>query len=493
LKNDLSKIKILKSGYMVLINERGDILYHPNEEIKKASDLSPEIGKLFSGNENNSKGSLTFDSGKNEKLFVYRELSNGWVIAAIPFTHEMFTKVQKLQQIITFVLLGIVIVGAIYSYILSSSLSKPIIEIASKFEALSQGNLNQKVNINSKDEIGIMAKEFNLFTEKLSKTIMDIQSLTTEVSKSNDYLKKSMDNLINGEESKFYKELTKTIKKGILQLNSSIETILDNVRNQTASTEESLAALEQIGATSQFISDNIKTTEESFEATINIAENSSKDIEEMSQNISEISESMGLTNKEIEKLTNISNNIGEIVVAIDSIAEQTNLLALNAAIEAARAGEAGKGFAVVADEIRKLAEQTNKETDKISNLIENVKHGVDNVRNGGVVVNKKVEIGLKLSQLSRENINKITEFALKNSTDIKEIASSVNEQVTASNEVTSAIDTIAQSSIDIEGLSLNTTEISTNIKSSLLEKQELINSLNELVDNLKKDLDFFKL
>jgi methyl-accepting chemotaxis protein len=405
LKNELSKIKILQTGYMVLINERGDILYHPNEEIKKASDLSPEIGKIFSGAGKDSKGSISFDSGKNEKLFVYRKLGNEWVIAAIPFTHEMFTKVQKLQQIITLVLLGIIIVGVIYSYMLSSSLSKPIIEIASKFEALSQGNLNQKVNINSKDEIGVMANEFNIFTEKLGKTITDIQGLTTEVSKSNDYLKKSMDNLINGEES----------------------------------------------------------------------------------------ESMGLTNKEIEKLTNISNNIGEIVVAIDSIAEQTNLLALNAAIEAARAGEAGKGFAVVADEIRKLAEQTNRETDKISNLIENVKQGVNNVRNGGVVVNKKVEVGLKLSQLSRENINKITDFALKNSSDIKEISSSVNEQVTASNEVTGAIDTIAQSSIDIESLSLTTTEISTNIKTSLLEKQELINSLNELVDNLKKDLDFFRL
>lgn len=493
LKEALASIKILKTGYMVLLNERGDILYHPNEKITKASDLSKEIGEVFTTNSNKKNDSINFTLDGEDQLFVYTRLSNGWVLAASPVTREMYAKVFDLQKIIIIVLIAIIVLGFIYSFILSTSLAKPIKEMATKFKSLAQGNLKQKINLKSKDEIGDMAKEFNDFTDKLGKTIFDIQSLTTEVSNSNDILKKSMDNLINGEESKYYKELSTKLKRGIFQLNHSIEVVLDNVRNQTASTEESLAALEEISATSQFISDNIKTTEASFAETIKIAKNSSKDIGEMSQSIGEISTSMNLTNIEIDKLKTISENIGDIVTAINSIAEKTNLLALNAAIEAARAGEAGKGFAVVADEIRKLAEQTNMETDKISGLIENVRRGVDNVKEGGVIVNKKVEAGLKLSQLSIENINRITEHALKNDSDIKEISSSINEQVTASNEVTTAIDTIAQSSIEIESLSLDTNSISNDIKDILIEKQDLINSLNELVETLKKDLDFFKI
>jgi len=493
LKEALASIKILQSGYMVLLNERGDILYHPDEKITKASDLSKEIGEIFTSNSQIKNASINFNLNGEDKLFVYTRLSNGWVLAANPVAKEMYAKVFDLQKIIIIVLLVIIVLGFMYSLILSTSLAKPIKEMALKFKSLAQGNIKQKINLKSKDEIGEMAKEFNEFTDKLGKTIFDIQNLTSEVSNSNDILKKSMDNLINGEESKYYKELSTKLKRGIFQLNHSIEVVLDNVRNQTASTEESLAALEEISATSQFISDNIKTTEASFAETIKIAKNSSKDIGEMSQSIGEISTSMNLTNMEIDKLKTISDNIGDIVTAINSIAEKTNLLALNAAIEAARAGEAGKGFAVVADEIRKLAEQTNMETDKISDLIENVRKGVDNVREGGVIVNKKVEAGLKLSQLSIENINRITEHALKNDSDIKEISSSINEQVTASNEVTTAIDTIAQSSIEIESLSLDTSSISNDIKDSLIEKQDLINSLNELVETLKKDLDFFKI
>lgn len=493
LKEHLSTINILESGYMVLLNERGDILYHPEENVTKASDLSQEVGEIFTSNSRDKSGNIKFTNNGEDKLFVYQRLSNGWVIAANPVIQEMYAKVFDLQKIIIIALIVIIVLGLIYSLMLSSSLAKPIKEIAEKFKDLAQGNIKQKINLKSKDEIGEMAIEFNDFTDKLGKTIFDIQHLSNEVSNSNEILKKSMDNLISGEESQYYNELNTKLQKGISQLNQSIETVLDNVRNQTASTEESLAALEQVSATSQFINENIKNTEASFSKTIEIAENSNKDIGEMSKSISEISTSMNLTNIEIDKLKSISDNIGDIVTAINSIAEKTNLLALNAAIEAARAGEAGKGFAVVADEIRKLAEQTNMETDKISSLIENVRKGVDNVKEGGVSVNQKVEEGLRLSQLSIENINKITEYALKNNSDIKEISSSITEQVTASNEVTTAIDTIAQSSIEIESLSLDTSGISNDIKDSLIEKQDLINSLDKLVDNLKKDLDFFKI
>jgi len=298
-----------------------------------------------------------------------------------------------------------------------------------------------------------------------------------------------MDNIVNGENTKY--QLNNKLDMGIVQLNDQIEVVLDNVRSQTASSEQSLAALEEITATSSNMTENIKTNVDSFQNTLKIAHESYNDIETMSLNVQDISTSVSRTNSEIEKLKNLSHDIGTIVVSINSIAEQTNLLALNAAIEAARAGEAGRGFSVVADEIRKLAEQTNRETNKIEDLINKVQTEVENVRQGSSAVNEKVTTGLKLMEISKNNISKIMDLTNKNNDDTAFISNSAQEQNTASREITTAISTITNSSTEIEVLSLNTSEIAMGIKDILIDKQEMVNELNSLANELKKDLDFF--
>lgn len=431
----------------------------------------------------------TNENAKSTELVSSKIMKDGNEIATIEivYTKDSITKAIIMQIILIFVVyLVVLVIASIVVLLFTSKFINPIITLTKKFEAISEGNLNTSLEVQSNDEIGVLANQFNNFTAKLNEIIVNVKKLAQKVEEDNHQLVKVMDNIVNGENTKY--QLNNKLDMGIVQLNDQIEVVLDNVR---ASSEQSLAALEEITATSSNMTENIKTNVDSFQNTLKIAHESYNDIETMSLNFQDISTSVSRTNSEIEKLKNLSHDIGTIVVSINSIAEQTNLLALNAAIEAARAGEAGRGFSVVADEIRKLAEQTNRETNKIEDLINKVQTEVENVRQGSSAVNEKVTTGLKLMEISKNNISKIMDLTNKNNDDIAFISNSAQEQNTASREITTAISTITNSSTEIEVLSLNTSEIAMGIKDILIDKQEMVNELNSLANELKKDLDFF--
>jgi methyl-accepting chemotaxis protein len=496
IRESMAKIKIFDTGYMTLIDSNMNVLYHPNENYKSVYDEGEDTvnlmkNKIFASEKNQGIVRYEFE-GKN-RIMIYRKLSNGWVLVASPVIKEMFATLNYLKNIIYIVMTAVIIIGVLLANIVSKSISGPVHKMAEEINNLSGGDLAVKLEVNTKDEIGDLSKDFNAFVKKLYSIIKNIVELTENVVESNHILSRSMDNLIKGDESEHYAELKEKISKGIIQLNVSVGNVLDNVRNQTASSEQSLAALEEISATTELINENIKNTTSSFGETLKIANSSAKDIENMAESMHEINISTDRTNEEIEKLKDLSNTIGSIVTSINSIAEQTNLLALNAAIEAARAGEAGRGFSVVAEEIRKLAEQTNLETGKIEELINNIQKEVEIVKIGAEDVKIKVDEGLRLSEISKENMAKIIENNNKNSNQIKEVSMSVDEQSNASKEITTAISVIADSSTEIEGLSLDTSEISNNVKDTIMRNQILIKSLNDMVEELKKDLQFFKI
>ncbi|MBP6466413.1 MAG: hypothetical protein KA277_00125 [Fusobacteriaceae bacterium] len=156
-------------------------------------------------------------------------------------------------------------------------------------------------------------------------------------------------------------------------------------------------------------------------------------------------------------------------------------------------GEAGRGFAVVADEIRKLAEQTNRETKKIEGLIDSIQNSVEKVKESGEGVKTKVDEGLKLSKLAEVSITQISELTDKNALEINDIVTSVKEQSAASQEITIAISTITNNSTEIETLSVETSSISKEIKEILVNKQKDVDKNSTLIEELDNDLKFFKI
>ena len=495
-----NEISVGKNGYGWIIDETGLVLAHPQEEQRMTANILGEYENKIA--EKDAQNIISSESAKaqainknGEKLSIITtkiKSTNNWTLGiTVPIKDKYEEANKMIKKVIIYMLLGIVLI-IVVSIIIAKSISSPIVNMKDKFDILSEGDLTVKLDSNSKDEVGNLSKNFNFFVEKLQVTIYDIIGLISELIKANQKINYSMDNIINGYNSKFYDELNEKVESGIIELNEAIVFVLDNVKDQSASVEESLAALEQISKTSQNINENIRLTKESFGNSIDIASNSSGHMKKMTENMKKIEVSSEYNNKEIEKLIGLSNSIGTIVIAINSIAEQTNLLALNAAIEAARAGEAGRGFSVVADEIRKLAEQTNKETSKIKDIITNIQQEVTAVKEGAFEISKNVSDGIVFSQIAYSNMEKIIETINGNERDIYKISVSIDEQEKATKEITKAVQSIAQNSTEIETLSINTADISDNVKNTIINQQDSLKNLEILVEKLKSDIEFFK-
>lgn len=369
---------------------------------------------------------------------------------------------------------------------------KPIKNVVSQMKIVSNGDLTERMDVKSKDELGILAAEFNGLLDKLNETLAKVKDLSKIVINDNKYLAKVMDNIVHGDEKLNDENMDESLAVGIKQLEEYIGSILDNVRNQVASGEQSFAALEEIAASSSTITTNIQSTLKSSAHAVDSAHDGFKQIEEMVKGMQNINNNVSNTQNQIDSLIKLSDNIGNIVTAINDLAEQTNLLALNAAIESARAGEAGKGFAVVADEVRKLAEKTNKETEKIDELIKDIQNEIKVVKTANTKVENNVHTSFELTSQEKETIQEIINITNKNSTEIEEVSTSIKEQSIATEEITKSIGDITESSTEIEEFSMQTHESSQKIVKLLIKSLESVKSLADLADNLEKDLDFFK-
>jgi len=277
-------------------------------------------------------------------------------------------------------------------------------------------DLTLRLGIDSKDEIGELSHSFDLMIGKLQSVFKTIQAQVDEVGKTVD------------------------------SVATSAQEVAQSSANQSNSSSAMAAAIEEMSISINTVSSSAVEAQSMSQETGTMSEQGNQIIRKTRDEMGTIAQTVSNASKVIKNLGEESHQITSVVNVIKEVADQTNLLALNAAIEAARAGEQGRGFAVVADEVRKLAERTAQSTLDISGMVDKMQISADDaVKEMGCVVNQ-VESGQNLTQEAGERMQSITEGAGMASNSITEISDALKEQSQASHDLTRHVESIAQMS-----------------------------------------------
>jgi methyl-accepting chemotaxis protein len=373
----------------------------------------------------------------------------------------------RIAIVIICIVLALVILAAIF---LSMSITKPIINISSDLKEIAEGegDLTRRVITNSKDEIGDLARYFNETVEKIKDLIISIKREALTLSDVGTNLATNMNETA----------------AGVNEITVNIQNIKSRIINQSASVSETHATMEQLTI-------NIKKLDDHVERQNANVTQASAAIEQMVANIQSVTDTLiknganvkalqeasgvgrtGLQDvaADIQEIAHESEGLLEINSVMENIASQTNLLSMNAAIEAAHAGESGKGFAVVAAEIRKLAESSGQQSKTISNVLKKIKSSIDKITHSTEnVLNKfeAIDTNIKTVADQEKSIRNAMEEQGEGSKQILESVSEVNE---ITRKVTSGSNEMLEGAKEV-------IEESTNLERST---QEITSGMNEM-------------
>ncbi len=372
-----------------------------------------------------------------------------WVLLAEIDKTEAYAPLQQLlSTFLIFLVIGVVVVGGL-SYLISLSITRPLKEAINLTQEISGGNLNVTLqDTGRKDELGVL---YRVLSDMIIGLRQQIEQITEGVN---------------------------VLVASVSQISATTTQLTASAAETATSISETTATIEEVRQTAELSTE--KAGQLSTEA--NKASHSGLEgkaaVEKISAGMSHIGNQMEAIADSIIKLSEQSQDIGEIIATVDDIAEQSNLLAVNAAIEAAKAGEQGKGFSVVAQEIRSLAEQSKRATTQVRNILYDIQKATGTAVMSTEQGTKAVEAGLVQSTEAGQAITTLAEKIAQAAQTAVQIAASSQEQLVGVDQVTGAMENInlagaqnVESAKQLDGAAKNLEALGAQLKQTISRYQ----------------------
>lgn len=480
--NNLLDVKLegMDSAYMYVVQNDGTMLYHPTKEKVGQPVENAVIKGVVQQLQDGKKPGTTvveYDFNGTTKYSAYTILNNENILVLTADESEALAGITTVTGVAVGIIAIVVIIAIIISFIMGRRLMRPLVKVSTIIEDVANGNIEADFSVvkESNDEIGLIIEKMKELTQSLGSIVGKIRNSSDTMSSNSYELNDTSSQTLaaNNEISKAVED----VAEGSTGMAASISKINENLLEMSNETKDINASVDEIKNQTVAVQDSSKIMNDKIKS---MQDSSHK----MDEGISAISKRIETVNTTVDKVSNI-------VSVIEEISSETNLLSLNASIEAARAGDAGKGFAVVAQEIRVLSDNTNTELENIkqiiSSLVEECRYCVQ--ASGTIVednAKQKEEIKAVLDEFGSldEQIQKTAEKA----DEIEELVTAMielNDDITKSSN--SLTDVSAANAAATEEMNANIEELNAMMHGV----SEMAGHMNDESDGLKKALSFF--
>jgi len=428
LKSKVLGVKVGETGYpfaLDAVKDPGLAVIHPAAEGKNIIGIKDKNGievakrliEMRTGTlrywwQNAEKG----ETQAREKIVVVAPFERwGWVVATGVYAEEFSREVAAVQwQLATVGLVILIVLALAIFWTTSRWITRPLAEAVELTSRVAAGDLTQQIQPKSGDEVGLLLGALGDMSNQLQQMVREIDA--------------GIKGLAN--DARRLSQASEAVASGSGEQSSA-------ATSMAATVEEMTTSIHQVAMHAEACRALAETSGEVSDTGIEV-------INRAVHGMSSIAQTVGQSSSAVAQLGQESQQISHIVNVIREIADQTNLLALNAAIEAARAGEAGRGFAVVADEVRKLAERTTQSTQEITRMVDTIQHGANHAVHSMQTGERQVEEGVRLASEAGGRINAIKAGADEVSVAVVGISDALREQSVANQEIARNVERIAQ-------------------------------------------------
>ncbi|NAZ52294.1 HAMP domain-containing protein [Vibrio toranzoniae] len=443
----LNSFKIEDTGFVFLTDSQGDVQIH-RERSRSDSSLQQLYGSQSSQLLNKSGFNLITTESQGQELFVaslYVSSMDWFVVGVVP-TDEVFAELDATAQKMLIMTAIVALVFILMGVVLANSITQPIKLLAKRFGDLGEGDgdLAQRIEVKGNDEIAQLSAGFNGFIEKIHESMKEVCSTS------------------------------QALQVAAESVSNKAHTTHDNSQEQRDQTLQVVAAINQMGMTISEIASNAATATQASGNT----EVGRSVVNKAKDAISRLAQDIESTGQVVEQLASTTQDIGSILGVIRDISEQTNLLALNAAIEAARAGEQGRGFAVVADEVRNLASRTADSTEEIQKMINQLQ---SDAKDAVTAMSAGKVITLEGVSASDEAVDVLSGISDR----IVDITDRNTQVATATEEQSTVVHTINQNIEEINAINEVTTGTAEQLAEASQELRDLSSRLDKMVGSFK--------